>query len=240
MLSPMNSIYAVNNATFTFNVSIPELNNTPRLFEIYYKRDWKETNAYVYKHRVGSGTRITEFFYNTTLTGIPEGKHSIVINVTAYGGYAEGLTLYSFEIRVSSSVNFTIDTALPMVSVLSVKNKTYDTTDFPLNFTVNEPSSQVTYSLDGQKNVAIAGNTTLTNLPYGEHNITVYATDEAGNTGAFETIYFSADAPTPELFSSNTCRSCFWNVADCCWHRSNSLLQETQKLSRECLFTFSF
>jgi hypothetical protein len=36
-------------------------------------------------------------------------------------------------------------------------------------------------------------------LPYGEHNITVFATDEVGNTGASEIIFFTIDEP-PEPF----------------------------------------
>jgi hypothetical protein len=45
--------------------------------------------------------------------------------------------------------------------------------------------------LDGQENVTINANATLTGLSEGDHNLTVYATDEAGNVGASETIYFS-------------------------------------------------
>jgi hypothetical protein len=45
--------------------------------------------------------------------------------------------------------------------------------------------------------VNIAGNTTLANLPLGEHSITVYITDEAGNTGTSETIFFTIEKPSP-------------------------------------------
>jgi hypothetical protein len=34
-------------------------------------------------------------------------------------------------------------------------------------------------------------------LSNGEHRLTVYATDEAGNAGASETIIFSVDVPFP-------------------------------------------
>jgi hypothetical protein len=53
--------------------------------------------------------------------------------------------------------------------------------------------------LDGQENVTVAGNTTLANLPYGEHNVTVYATDNVGNI-ASETITFTIAEPEPEPF----------------------------------------
>jgi hypothetical protein len=45
--------------------------------------------------------------------------------------------------------------------------------------------------------VSIAGNTTLTGLAYGDHNLTIYSKDEVGNTGASETIYFRVEVPFP-------------------------------------------
>ena len=67
----------------------------------------------------------------------------------------------------------------------------------PLNFTVNEAVTLVSYSLDGQSNVTVAGNTTLTGLSVGAHNLTVYAWDTAGNVGASETITFTVAEPEP-------------------------------------------
>jgi hypothetical protein len=67
----------------------------------------------------------------------------------------------------------------------------------PLDFTVNETASQITYSLDGQENVTAAGNMTLTQLSNGAHNVTVYAADEAGNMGASETATFTVAVPEP-------------------------------------------
>jgi hypothetical protein len=64
-----------------------------------------------------------------------------------------------------------------------------------LNFTVNDPLSQVSYCLDGQTNVSIIGNITLESLPYGEHNVTVYATDNVGNIGA-KTVFFTIMQPS--------------------------------------------
>jgi len=66
---------------------------------------------------------------------------------------------------------------------------------------VDELVSQIAYSLDGQENVTVAGNTTLTGLSPGEYNVTVYAQDTVGNVGASETIYFNiAEKPEPESF----------------------------------------
>jgi len=88
-----------------------------------------------------------------------------------------------------------VDFTEPSILVLSPENKTYDENSIPLNFTVNEDVTQITYKLDGEENVAISGNTTLSGLPNGNHSLTVYAKDEAGNTGASETVFFSVNVP---------------------------------------------
>jgi hypothetical protein len=133
------------------------------------------------------------------LRDLSEGSHTI----TVYGGYYfEGIN-ERFEVFKRASTNFTIDTAIdtvaPNISLLSPETKVYNMSNLSLNFTVSELVSQVTYSLDGQTNVTISGNTTLANLPYWEHNVTVYGWDEAGNVGASEIIIFNVAKP-PEPF----------------------------------------
>jgi hypothetical protein len=61
---------------------------------------------------------------------------------------------------------------------------------------VTESVSQVTFSLDAKENVTTSGNITLSGLANGNHNITVYAMDKAGNT-ASQTIYFTIAEPFP-------------------------------------------
>jgi parallel beta-helix repeat protein len=89
------------------------------------------------------------------------------------------------------------DVTSPVVSFSSPEDKTYNDGNIELTFAANEPVSWVGYSLDGQDNVTIAGNTTLTDLRNGSHNVTVYATDLAGNTGASETLVFTVDLSEP-------------------------------------------
>ena len=100
-------------------------------------------------------------------------------------------------ITSSNIVYFGVDTNSPAIEVTSIGSKTYITTDVPLIFTISEPSSQVTYSLDGKENVTITGNTTISGLSVGLHNVTAYAKDELGNTGTSETITFSIAEPFP-------------------------------------------
>ena len=89
------------------------------------------------------------------------------------------------------------DVAPPHISVSSPENKTYTNGNVTLTFSTSEPTSKISYSLDGQDNVTIAGNATLYEVPNGFHNLTVYATDELGNTGASEIVYFRVEVPEP-------------------------------------------
>jgi len=53
-------------------------------------------------------------------------------------------------------------------------------------------------SLDGQDNVTVMGNTTLTGLSAGMHTLLVFAVDEVGNEG-LETVTFSVSEPPQSL-----------------------------------------
>jgi hypothetical protein len=97
----------------------------------------------------------------------------------------------------SPTQTMTFPAILPNVTLLLPKEGKFNTSDVPLDFAVDQPVSQFKYSLDGQENVTITGNTTLTGLANGKHNITVYATDETGDTGASETHFFNVEVPEP-------------------------------------------
>jgi hypothetical protein len=137
------------------------------------------------------------YYGNTVLPELSEGAHNLTVWVRAEQNYLSWDN--PIWAAFSDTLTFNIDTTAPKVSVLSPRDSLYNNiSDVPLNFIVSEPFSKTTYSLDGKENVTISGNTTLTGLPNGDHNVTVYATDEFGNTGASEIIYFTiAKAPEP-------------------------------------------
>jgi hypothetical protein len=121
---------------------------------------------------------------NTTITGLSAGLHNLTV-------YAKD----EFEnIGVSETIKFTI--AL-VIHVLSPERRTYNTSSIPLNFTVNSALAQITYCLNGEKNITVSGNTTLSGLANGDYALTFYAKDEAGNVRASETILFTVDVPFP-------------------------------------------
>lgn len=79
----------------------------------------------------------------------------------------------------------------PAVYIISPENKTYTANSVCLTFTVNEPTSWIGYSLDGQANVTITGNITLMGLSDGSYSLKVFANDTAGNMGSSETVHFT-------------------------------------------------
>jgi parallel beta-helix repeat protein len=86
----------------------------------------------------------------------------------------------------------------PSLLILSPENRTYNVSSLSLNFTVDVPTGWMGYSLDGEANTTIAGNTTLT-LSDGFHNIVVYANSTAGNMGASSKLYFTVDFTPPQI-----------------------------------------
>jgi hypothetical protein len=195
-----NSFYSNNaNIALCFNVTGPDAPNllTKHLIIVDYKGDWMQEAKHAYRTKNFETYTPDDFpfflEFNFNLNDIPDGTHSIVITAIGAGGYAEGLTWYNFNMNSSLSVNFTIDTTPPDLLLMAPESKTYTKCDIPLNFTVNEAVPKITYNLDGQENVTIAGNTTLAGLSYGEHNVTVYALDKVGNMGFSEAVYFSVE-----------------------------------------------
>ncbi len=90
-------------------------------------------------------------------------------------------------------------TTPPTISANSPQNSTFTVKD-SLLFNVNKPIDSMSYSLDGQSNATFTGNLTLTNVPLGTHNITVYSKDTFGNVGTSETFYFTMEPVEPKPF----------------------------------------
>jgi len=174
IISPENKTYTVTEVPLIFTVS-------EVTFWMAYSLDGQANNLIA---------------GNTTLTGLSDGMHTLTV-------YAKVIVYPPKDIfgnMGSDTIYFTIDTTSPIITILSPGNRTYDTTDIPLNFTATETTSWIGYSLDRQANVTITGNTTLTELSEGQHSLLIHAKDVAGNTGTSETIYFSIKTePFPTL-----------------------------------------
>ena len=194
-----NTIYNVNNITVSFSISPPETYGINYVTHANYNTTWLDHDVYVFDQNMYSPT-FPKFLNRNHNYLIPEGTHTIVIRASGGGSFIEGMTSYSYSLTSIALINFTVDTTPPKVSLFSLANKTYDKTDVPLNITVSEPVSIITCNLDGQTKMRINENTTLTNLDYGTHNVTVYAIDIAGNIGISETLTFTIHEPKSEDF----------------------------------------
>ena len=132
------------------------------------------------------------------LQELSEGTHSLTVNLLA------SPSTNHIKPSYADTIYFSIDLTPPNVSILSPSNKTYTVANtsaasFPLNYATNEEFSQASYSLDGHDNITMIGNTTLSGLSFGLHNVTVYTQDLVGNTGASETVNFAIAAePKPK------------------------------------------
>jgi N-acetylneuraminic acid mutarotase len=123
-----------------------------------------------------------------------------VINDTLYAIGGHNHDVLGFIGPSASNENYTpigYGTVPSVVSAVSPENETYNATSVDLVFTTNKPASWMGFSLDGQDNVTVTGNITLSGLSNGLHNITVYAEDTFGNEGASEITYFTIDVPEP-------------------------------------------
>jgi hypothetical protein len=201
--SPSNNTYS--SSLLTLNITFKLVSNLDRTnITMFYSVDGKDnvtirvSGTFVpieVTRTYENGTTekgISIFSYNVitgcvALRELPEGLHEI----TVYGEY-EHVGGSNFNVFDSSTVYFTIDDGNPpVISNLSLENKTYSQNNLSLNFTTDEPTSWIGYCLDGKTNVTIAENTTMTDIVTGSHSLTVFANDTAGNMGASETINFT-------------------------------------------------
>jgi len=116
-----------------------------------------------------------------SLQGFNDTSYSLIIEV-------ENATLEISNITYEITTTEKIDSKLPIVTIISPEIKVYNTTTIDLNFTIDEPTTNIWYLLNNHISVPITQNTTIT-APNGTNTITVIATDLAGNAGSDNVIF---------------------------------------------------
>jgi hypothetical protein len=113
-----NEIYPADTPiTLSFNVTGPDAANllTKYLSVVDYTGDWIQNAEHAYRTKNFETYTPDDFpfflEFTFSITGIPSGKHSVVITAIGGGGYAEGLTWYSFSANNSSTINFIVGTS---------------------------------------------------------------------------------------------------------------------------------
>lgn len=196
--SPKNQIYNENSVLAEFSVSLYSWEDYTVQLVIEYSLDGSTWMPLVGVQQSFVQQSSSEGLANcrSTLRSLSEGSHSLKIQVTAFYTAATGDQMRTPP-GVSDTIFFTVNAAEPRVRVLSpMTTKTYNTTTLPLDFAVSEPVDWVGYSLDGEDNVTITGNTTLTGLSDGKHTLRVYAEDTTGSTGASTPSTFYVETQT--------------------------------------------
>lgn len=195
--SPQNKTY--NGVAVPVNFTVEHLPETSNYLSRYILQDMERGQSQVVEVTL-ENTSVTHDYsvatghvakYESHLSNLEAGSYKLTVQ-RYYESY-DGVT-----VRSAASVIFSVNPAVPDISDLTVENKTYHTHDIPFTFIVGEPVSQITYSLDNQRNVTLTGNT-LTGLSEDSHSLTVYAKDFDGNTGSSETAYFTVDTTPPKV-----------------------------------------
>ena len=173
--------------------------------------------------------------YSLNLGQLSGGEHTLKI-------IAEGLAYYGTathdfysgsvpsidEVMPTKSLNSTVQISFtvegssnatsvsPSVHVLSPENRTYDTANVSLNFTVDGVASQAWCVLDSGESIPLVENIMLTELSVGLHSLTVYAIDTAGNWVTPQTVNFEiafTPSPAPQPFPTTSLATALVAVA---------------------------
>jgi hypothetical protein len=202
ILTPQNgSFYPSNVVPLTFNITVPNrAKSIGHIDRLYYEASWESNPTVLSGGFVFNTSSSIDLFvpggcnHSLTIYAVGSGRY---LNSTIISGNIANDYIDRFEIVVSSTVTFSQDFVPPTIAVLSPQNWSYDTSEVQLNVTSNEALSQILYCLDGNQNQTATGNTTIAGLENGAHNITVYATDFAGNQATPKTISFTVAKPDP-------------------------------------------
>ena len=206
--SPQNNTVTCKNRiflNFTAGVGSSEISYIREGFTVSYKPDWEPNSTLIYTTPPNAMQSLVSFASKAvTLTNVPEGNHTVICYVGIDGKIITpavypnlGLIQY-FSFSNSTSVSFFVDTIAPKITDITIDNNTYNSSNVTSSFKVSEPVSKLSYSLDSQGNVTIRENAlNFTDLVNGVHNVTIFATDNVGNIGQSETMYFYVKLPEP-------------------------------------------
>ena len=166
------------------------------------------SNKFFHNNFINNTVQVRAPNYNNTWdNGYPSGGNYWSDYLTRYPNATEidhtGIGDTAYEINANNTDHYPFmipyETIPPTIIITSPENKTYAVNaSIPLTFTVDEMTTWIGYSLNGQANVTISGNTTLPTLPDGRHYVAVYANDTFGNMG-FATVYFTVDTTKPNI-----------------------------------------
>jgi len=185
LISPTNTTYSQNTILLNFSIQKQSYDNMDYTIDYSMQGENFQKQGTFFM-----GTPITnELSFNKNFKELQDGTYALTVSAK----YVDRIMWVYADRQI---VTFTINTKTPQIRILSNEKKDC-ITNYPLKFTINKPTTEIFYNLDNLFNNTIPANYTLTGLPTGTHNITVYAKDLAGNLGVSETVYFNIKDPFP-------------------------------------------
>jgi hypothetical protein len=183
--------------TVTFTVNTTQIDNPPFItilgdnpLNLTLGESYVEYGATAYDAEDGNLTSEIETNPNDVDTNTV-GNYNVVYTVTDSAGNTVQ------KIRTVNVFDSEEDTTPPVIEVLVPENLTYNFTEFVFEVLVNE-KADVVFNLNDEGNVSMTEIHTgrfisgTLNLLEGNHVVTFYATDLAGNVG-YETVSFTVD-----------------------------------------------
>jgi len=173
--TPSNNTY-INNSEIEVNYTVSDLN----LDSCWYNNDTTSSNA-----TLASCTNITTITWG-------DGQYNITIWTNdTYGN------------ENSSSVTFTVDTINPKINITKPSNNTYTTdSELDVNYTISDTNlNSCWYSNDSMStNTTLASCINITTITWneGQHNVTIWANDSAGNLNS-SIVTFIANPTNPNF-----------------------------------------
>ena len=114
-----------------------------------------------------------------------------VSSLVSPGNYT--ITIAGTSSRLTKSTTYTLSVLSPppKITISSPTTTTYYKTKIPLTFTIDKPTSSLSYNLDNQSKVSITGSTNLNIQDVAFHRVTVDATDTYGSTGYASASFYT-------------------------------------------------
>jgi esterase/lipase len=216
-----NCVLNSTNWTFTVDTTYPLINfgNNVEVNGTNVSRNWIYVNVTITESHFKN---LTFYLYNSTsssphnLTSYTSTQRTINWTGLSDGYYWYNATSCDYSGNCNSTRTFTItlDTAPPVISIISPLNRTYTIPSLNFNVSLNKVGNWCGYSLDGAADKTMTANSSSTgfnatnsSMIEGSHSILFTCNDSLGNMNYTDTLYFSID----------TCNSSsrYYNNSDC-------------------------
>lgn len=191
--SPQNNANYSGAFNITFSVKGPQYSNYDSdIVDITYKIDNESVSI---PHEtfilVKGGHGTSQYYTSLVAPNLAAGNHSLTVKAE---GSVYDMFSFVFFMDSSSQVYFVTHEA-PSIKLLTDQSANTTFSSFPLNLTVDQPTSWLGYSLDNLANVTIGGNKTLKGLSSGNHSIVVFGNNTFGDMTKSETMNFTIKEP---------------------------------------------